>query len=103
MKKISLVTVTLLFLFVAPNVMALGGIAPDFTLPIVDSNGLTGKNVTLSSFKGSPVILEFTEPWCDACKTMVPTLKTLRQNNFGLIDFVMISVSETTTTAHNAN
>ncbi len=53
--------------------------APDFSLPVVDSNGLTGQKVTLSSFRGRGVLLEFMEPWCSHCQNMAPVLETLYQ------------------------
>jgi len=53
------------------------GLAPDFTLPIVDSNGLTGQSLTLSSFRGKVVLLEFMEPWCPHCQHMSSILDPL--------------------------
>jgi thiol-disulfide isomerase/thioredoxin len=53
------------------------GLAPDFTLPIVNSNGLTGQSLTLSSFRGKVVLLEFMEPWCPHCQRMTDVLDPL--------------------------
>lgn len=41
----------------------LGSPAPGFTLPDVG-----GKEVSLSSFKGNPVLLYFWASWCDSCR-----------------------------------
>lgn len=42
---------------------SLGSPAQNFTLP-----DLSGKNVSLSSLKGSPVLLYFWASWCDSCR-----------------------------------
>jgi thiol-disulfide isomerase/thioredoxin len=66
--------------------------APDFTLPVVGSNGLTGQKVSLSSFRGKVVFLEFMEPWCSHCQTMAPVLETLYQQ-YGPQNVVFLTVS----------
>jgi cytochrome c-type biogenesis protein len=53
------------------------GLAPDFTLPIVNGNGLTGQSLTLSSLRGKVVLLEFMEPWCPHCQRMTSVLDPL--------------------------
>jgi thiol-disulfide isomerase/thioredoxin len=51
----------------------------DFTLPIVDRTGLTGKSLTLSEFRGHVIVLEFTEPWCPHGAQFASTLERLYQ------------------------
>jgi peroxiredoxin len=46
--------------------------APDFTLP-----NLEGTNVSLSSYKGKVVILNFWGTWCEPCKAEMPSLNKL--------------------------
>lgn len=68
------------------------GLAPDFTLPLVNSNGLTGQTVTLSSFRGKVVLVEFMEPWCPHCQNMASTLDSL-YTQYGKGNVVFLSVA----------
>ena len=68
------------------------GLAPDFTLPVVGPNGLTGQTVTLSSFRGKVVLLEFMEPWCPHCQNMAPVLDGL-YTQYGKGNVVFLTVA----------
>ncbi len=46
--------------------------APDFTLL-----NLEGRNVSLSSYKGKVVVLNFWGTWCEPCKEEMPSLNKL--------------------------
>lgn len=52
----------------------------DFVLPIVDRNGLTDKNLTLSDFRGKVIALEFMAPWCPPCQQLLPFMESLTRN-----------------------
>ncbi len=47
-------------------------IAPDFTLP-----GLNGLDVTLSSFQGKTVLLNFWATWCPPCRAEMPSMEIM--------------------------
>ena len=46
--------------------------APDFTL-----KDINGKNITLSSFRGKVVLLNFWATWCPPCRAEMPALNRL--------------------------
>jgi len=64
---------------------------PDFTLPVIDQNGLTGQKVSLSSFRGKVVLLEFMTPNCPHCQTMAPVLENLYRQ-YGRESVVFLTV-----------
>jgi len=79
------------------------GVAPDFTLPVVGPNGLTGQTVTLSSFRGKVVLLEFMEPWCEHCQHMAPVLGGLyAQYGKGNVLFLSVAGPWNGATANDA-
>jgi peroxiredoxin len=53
----------------------IGKPAPDFTLNTLDA--LNGKPVTLSSFKGKVVLVNFWVSWCPPCKEEFPAMNRL--------------------------
>ncbi len=76
----------------ASTVTSYKSVAPDFTLPVVGVNGPTGQQVSLSSFHGKVVLLEFMEPWCPHCENSEPILESLYKQ-FGSQNVVLISVA----------
>jgi peroxiredoxin len=53
----------------AKAVLEVGTPAPDFTLTT-----LNGKSVTLSDYRGKPVMLNFWATWCPYCRRQIPYL-----------------------------
>ena len=68
-------------------------LAPDFTLPVVNGNGLNGQTLTLSSLRGKVVLLEFMEPWCEHCQHMAPLLDKLYAQYGNSSNIVFLSVA----------
>jgi len=68
-------------------------LAPDFTLPVVNGNGLNGQTLTLSSLRGKVVLLEFMEPWCEHCQHMAPLLDKLYAQYGNSSNIVFVSVA----------
>ncbi len=54
----------------------LNGPAPDFTLPDLD-----GQPVSLSDYRGRPVLLNFWASWCEPCKIEFPLFQAARQQH----------------------
>ena len=78
------------------------GVASGFTLPVVGPNGLTVQTVTLSSFQGKVVLLEFMEPWSPHCQNMAPVLNGLyAQYNGGNVVFLTVAGPWQGATANN--
>jgi peroxiredoxin len=59
--------------------------APEFTLP-----GLDGTSISLSDFRGRPVLLVFSDPDCQPCQEMAPLLERIHRGSSDLA-IVMIS------------
>ena len=87
MKKIIM---TLIMIFSINNLNAAepGQIAPDFT-----ATTLTGKQVSLSQFKGKKAVwLVFWATWCPYCHKEIPALKELHKKYGDKIEILAINI-----------
>jgi len=71
-----------------PNVPGIGETAPDFSVRTT-----TGSTIVLSSYRGTPVLLEFMDVDCPACGVEVPTLVALYANYSSSVRFLSIDVN----------
>lgn len=62
-------------------------VTPDFKL-----KDLSGNNVSLSDFRGKPVLLNFWTTWCTACQEEIPDLVALQQKHGDRIVVLGISL-----------
>lgn len=70
----------------------IGHAAPNFSLPILHS-GSTGSSLSLSNFKGKPVVLNFWATWCAPCKEELPLLEqTWKQTQAQGKDVVFLGI-----------
>ena len=61
--------------------------APAFSL-----NDLDGKQVSLSDFRGKPVLIVFWATWCDTCKEEMPVLEKFSQGKRDQLVILFITI-----------
>ena len=88
---ISLSVIIALFFFVA-SAYALdnGSKVPNFTL-----TDLSGKNVSLSDYKGKVVVLNFWASWCPPCKAEMPEFNEMDREFKKSGDTVLLAINMT--------
>ena len=88
---ISLSVIIALFFFVA-SAYALdnGSKVPNFTL-----TDLSGKNVSLSDYKGKVVVLNFLASWCPPCKAEMPEFNEMDREFKKSGDTVLLAINMT--------
>ena len=69
-------------------------IAPDFTMLDMEGN-----EVTLASFFGKPIVLNFWASWCGPCKMEMPEIQKFYEQYGDQIHFLLVSVDESVDTA----
>lgn len=61
--------------------------APAFSL-----KSLNGKEVSLSDFKGKPVLITFWATWCDSCKEEIPVLEKFSVGKRDQLTILLIAI-----------
>jgi peroxiredoxin len=74
----------------APALPVAGSPAPDFTLQT-----LAGETMTLSDFRGTPVLVNFWATWCGPCRIEMPEFQDAYRERGD--DFVILAVNATVT------
>jgi thiol-disulfide isomerase/thioredoxin len=73
-----------------PAVLHAGVVAPAFSLPRLGG----GAPVTLASFRGSPVIVNFFASWCPDCRSELAAVGTVAAQNGGRVAVVGIDTND---------
>ena len=63
--------------------------APDFTV-----SDTSGKSVSLSDFKGKPVVVNFWATWCPPCKSELPYFESLYREFGDKVEFMMVNLTD---------
>ncbi|HEY1634774.1 MAG TPA: TlpA disulfide reductase family protein [Acidimicrobiales bacterium] len=72
------------------------GAAPGFSVARL---GQAGSSVSLSDFRGRPVVMNFFAAWCPPCRDELPTLSAAQRRVGGNVAFLGIDVSDSTPAA----
>ena len=68
--------------------------APDFTMLDME-----GSEVTMASFFGKPIILNFWASWCGPCKSEMPEIQEFYEKYGENVQFVLVSLDDSLDTA----
>ncbi len=71
-----------------PVGLSVGQRAPDFTVELLD-----GRTVSLSDFRGRPVLINFWATWCGPCREEMPDFQTIYDLQGGEDRFVVLAVN----------
>lgn len=66
--------------------------------PCASKANLVGEPLT-QELQGKPVVVDVFATWCPACKNIAPTLSQLKKDYEGKVHFVVLDVSDKSTTA----
>jgi len=72
---------------------------PDYTAPDFTMLDMEGNEVTLASFFGKPIILNFWASWCGPCRSEMPDIQAAYEKYGEDIHFLLVSVDDSADTA----
>ena len=78
-----------------PPVLRTGTVAPEFSLPDLHS----GDPVSLSAYRGKPVIVNFFASWCPDCRAELGAMATIARTTTGRVAVVGVDSNETSDSA----
>jgi thiol-disulfide isomerase/thioredoxin len=65
------------------------------------AKGRTVGGPLAKQLRGKPVVVDIYASWCPACKNIAPTLSQLEQDYAGKVNFVVLDVSDRSTTTRS--
>jgi cytochrome c biogenesis protein CcmG/thiol:disulfide interchange protein DsbE len=74
----------------APTALAVGTAAPAFDLPSIEG----GAHVSIASYRGKPVILNFFASWCQNCQVELSAFATAAQRVAGKVAVVGVDTDD---------
>ena len=74
-----------------PPVLKAGTVAPAFSLPNLHGGG----PVSLSAFRGRPVIVNFFASWCQDCRAELGAVAAVARTNSGRVEVIGVDSNET--------
>ncbi|MFN9871471.1 MAG: thioredoxin domain-containing protein [Cyanobacteriota bacterium] len=97
----SLPLAALLLTFAGPHTVDWPGVLPHATAPRIQASSawLAQKpmGALAPSLQGRPVVVDIYASWCSACRTIAPTLRSLKQSKAGKATFLSFDVSDAAT------
>ncbi len=60
--------------------------------PVFSLKGLDGKQVSMSDFRGKPLLIVFWATWCESCKEEMPVLEKFSQGKRDQLTIVFITI-----------
>ena len=73
--------------------------AATFSLPVLSRSGVSAEHISLASYSGKPLIVNFFASWCPPCKSETPLLAKFYRGEQGKVALVGLDVNDTVANA----